>query len=79
MGLGLGLGIISTHACSAESQKKGMRCGARSADREAAGDGGAHAACRRGRGCRLVAGHGEERTENMERMVVTLEVSKLSD
>ena len=36
-------------------------------------------ACREGRGCRLVAGHGEERTEkNMSCMVVTLEVSKLS-
>ena len=36
------------------------------------------AACRRGLDCRLGAGHGEERTVNMERMVVTLEVSKLS-
>ena len=39
----------------------------------------AQEACRKGPDCRLGAGHGEERTENMERMVVTLEVSKLSD
>ena len=31
-----------------------------------------------GRGCRLGAGHGEERTQNMPNMSVTLEVSKLS-
>eukprot|EP00964_Phaeocystis_antarctica_P045982 scaffold26514_cov53-Phaeocystis_antarctica.AAC.5 len=37
-----------------------------------------HAACRRGLGCRLRAGHGEERTANMPPMSVTLEVSKLS-
>eukprot|EP00964_Phaeocystis_antarctica_P005388 scaffold2947_cov67-Phaeocystis_antarctica.AAC.5 len=37
----------------------------------------AHAACRRGLDCRLGAGHGEERTENMERIVVTLEVFQL--
>ena len=37
-----------------------------------------HAACRRGLDCRLGAGHGEECTLNMKRMVVTLEVSKLS-
>ena len=29
--------------------------------------------------CRLGAGHGEERTLNIKRMIVTLEVSKLSD
>ena len=38
----------------------------------------AHAACRRGRDCRLGAGHAEERTENIWCMVVTLEVSKLT-
>ena len=38
----------------------------------------AQAACRGGRGCRLGAGHGEERTSNMPCMLVTLEVSKLS-
>eukprot|EP00964_Phaeocystis_antarctica_P081070 scaffold50683_cov52-Phaeocystis_antarctica.AAC.2 len=38
----------------------------------------AHAACRGGRGCRLGAGHGEERTPNMRNMDVTLDVSKLS-
>ena len=37
-----------------------------------------HAACRGGRGCRLGAGRGEERTWNMSCMVVTLEVSKFS-
>ena len=36
------------------------------------------AACRAGLVCRSGAGHGEERTENMKLMVVTLEVSKLS-
>ena len=36
------------------------------------------AACRRGLDCRLGAGHGEERTQNMAYMVVTLDVSKLS-
>ena len=29
--------------------------------------------------CRFGAGHGEERTRNMRNMLVTLEVSKLSD
>ena len=38
----------------------------------------AQAACGGGRDCRLGAGLGEELTLNMERMVVTLEVSKLS-
>ena len=37
-----------------------------------------HAACRAGLGCRLGAGHGEERTPNIWCMVVTLEVSRLS-
>ena len=37
-----------------------------------------HTACRGGLDCRLGAGHGEERTRNMEFMLVTLEVSKLS-
>ena len=36
------------------------------------------AACRGGLDCRLGAGHGEERTQNMAYMVVTLDVSKLS-
>ena len=39
---------------------------------------GARSSCRGGRGSRFGAGHGEERTLNMTRMVVTLEVSKLS-
>ena len=38
----------------------------------------AHAACRAGLDCRLGAGHGEEHTENIRYMVVTLEVSKFS-
>eukprot|EP00964_Phaeocystis_antarctica_P156153 scaffold125705_cov51-Phaeocystis_antarctica.AAC.2 len=38
----------------------------------------AQAACRGGRDCRIGAGHGEERTQNMYGMSVTLEVSKLS-
>ena len=38
----------------------------------------AQAACRRGLDCRLGAGHGEERTENIDCMSVALEVSKLS-
>ena len=50
----------------------------RAGRREAAGDCGARAACRGGLDCRLGAGQGEERTENMYSMVVTLEVSKLS-
>ena len=49
--------------------------------REAA-DGGLQRRCtqRAGEGldCRLGIGHGDERTENMPSMVVTLEVSKLS-
>eukprot|EP00964_Phaeocystis_antarctica_P032501 scaffold18408_cov61-Phaeocystis_antarctica.AAC.2 len=56
-------------------------CGAgRGVAREAGGSGQLrrHAACRGGRGCRLGAGHGEERTRNMSCIVVTLEVSKLS-
>ena len=37
-----------------------------------------HAAWRGGLECRSGAGHGEERTQNMPPMLVTLEVSKLS-
>ena len=43
-----------------------------------AGDRGARSVQGRGLGCRLGAGHGEERTLNISSMVVTLEVSKLS-
>ena len=50
----------------------------RTGRREAEGDRGARSSCRGGRDCRLGAGHGEERTENMYCMFVTLEVSKLS-
>ena len=45
---------------------------------EAAGDRNARSMLGRARDCRLGAGHGEERTENMLRMLVTLEVLKLS-
>ena len=57
-----------------------MQRGARYTGRGADGGGRPqrHAACRRGRGCRFGAGHGEERTPNMMPMFVTLEVSKLS-
>ena len=50
----------------------------RAGRREAAGDRGARSVQGRGLDCRLGAGHGEERTQNMRYMVVTLEVSKLS-
>ena len=46
--------------------------------REVVGDRGARDVQGRARDCRLGAGHGEERTENMLRMLVTLEVLKLS-
>ena len=52
-----------------------MRCEPEGGRRRATA---AHAACRGGLDCRLGAGQGEERTENMYSMVVTLEVSKLS-
>ena len=41
-------------------------------------NGGARSMQGRGLVCRLGAGHGEERTQNMLTMIVTLEVSKLS-
>ena len=44
----------------------------------AAGDGDARTVARGGLDCRLRAGHGEEHTQNIWYMVVTLEVSKLS-
>ena len=47
--------------------------------REVASDRGASGVpCRGGLDCRLGAGHGEERTQKMPFMFVTLEVSKLS-
>eukprot|EP00964_Phaeocystis_antarctica_P045223 scaffold26021_cov41-Phaeocystis_antarctica.AAC.2 len=55
-----------------------VRGDVRAGRREAAGDRGASRAQGRGLDCRLGAGHGEERTENMRYMAVTLEVSKLS-
>ena len=52
----------------------------RGAGREAGGGGRPrrHAACIGELNCRLGTGHGKERTSNMLRMVVTLEVFKLS-
>ena len=55
-----------------------MRGQVRPGRRQAAGDRGARSVWRGGLGCRYGAGHGEERTANMEFMLVTLEVSKLS-
>ena len=56
-----------------------MRSEVRAGRREVASDCGASGVpCRGGLDCRLGAGHGEERTQNMPCMVVTLEVSKLS-
>ena len=43
----------------------------------AAGDGDARTVARGGLDCRLRAGHGEEHTQNIWYMVVTLEVSQL--
>ena len=54
-----------------------MRDDVRAGRQEAAGDRGASRA-QGGLDCRFGAGHGEERTENMPYMFVTLEVSKLS-
>ena len=71
-------GWLNADAYCRES-KGGIRCGTRF------GPGGgrrrataAHAACRGGLDCRLGTGLGEERTSNIWRMSVTLEVSKLS-
>eukprot|EP00964_Phaeocystis_antarctica_P140127 scaffold104919_cov27-Phaeocystis_antarctica.AAC.1 len=63
--------------CQAEGIRSGCgaSCGFRGGRRRATA---AHAACRGGLNCNLGAGHGEERTPNMLRMSVTLEVSKLS-
>ena len=65
---------------AAESRKEGIQCGARCDGRQAGGRRAiaGHAACRAGLDCRFGAGHGEERTENIQPMSVTLEVSKLS-
>ena len=57
-------------------ERRAYRAG-RGAAREAADDRGA-SSVQEGIDCRLGAGHGEERTENMRFMSVTLEVSKLS-
>ena len=57
-----------------EGIRCGASCGFRGGRRRATA---AHAACRGGLNCNLGAGHGEERTSNMEFMSVTLEVSQL--
>eukprot|EP00964_Phaeocystis_antarctica_P031274 scaffold17702_cov57-Phaeocystis_antarctica.AAC.4 len=59
--------------------EEGMRCGTtyRLGGRRRRAT-AVHAACSGGRDCRFGAGHGEERTENIQPMSVTLEVSKLS-
>ena len=61
-------------------ERRGIRCVARGAAREAGGRRAtpANAACRGGLDCRLGTGHGEERTANMPYIFVTLVVSKLS-
>ena len=60
-------------SCRVARRAYGARCG--QAERRVTA---MHAACRAGLDCRFGAGHGEERTWNMPRMSVTLEVSKLS-
>eukprot|EP00964_Phaeocystis_antarctica_P062309 scaffold37323_cov45-Phaeocystis_antarctica.AAC.2 len=57
--VGVGQGV-----CLLPSRREGMRCGRRCVPGgpEAAGDRAAHAACGAGLDCRLMAGHGEERT-----------------
>ena len=59
-----------------------MRCGARqgltSVGRREAADGRSARSVQERARLQFGAGHGEERTENMELMSVTLEVSKLS-
>ena len=67
--------------CRKESRKEGMRCvwgEVCGRQREAAGDRGARSLQERARLQIGGRGHGEERTQNMESMFVTLEVSKLS-
>ena len=72
-------GWLNADAACAESRKEGIRCGGRCGlgGGRAAGDRGASSAQGRGLDCRFGAGHGEERTWNMARMLVTLEVSQL--
>ena len=53
----------------------GRRAGWKAGGRQATAG---HAACRGGLECKLGAGHGEERTLNINRMSVTLEVLKLT-
>ena len=72
-------GWLNADAFCRGPREEGIRCGA------VCGPGGggrrataAHAACRGGLDCRFGVGHGEERTSNMECMLVTPDVSKLS-
>ena len=62
---------VERRACGA-----GQVCAVRG--QQAADDRGV-SSVQKGPDCRLGAGHGEERTWNMRNMLVTLEVSKLSD
>ena len=64
-------------ACQESKGGHTVRGEVRPGRREAAGDRGAGSAQGRGLGCRFGAGHGEERTANIKRMLVTLEVSQL--
>ena len=61
-----------------ETKAYTMRSEARAGRREAEGDHGGKQRSGRGLDCRLGAGHGEKRTQNMPLMSVTLDVSKLS-
>ena len=62
--------------CRASNGGHTVRCAVQSTARRRAT--AVHATCKGGLDCRSAAGLGEERTKNMERMSVTLEVSKLS-
>eukprot|EP00964_Phaeocystis_antarctica_P117932 scaffold81772_cov49-Phaeocystis_antarctica.AAC.5 len=72
-------GLLNADACCRES-KRGhtVRGEVRAGRQEAAGDRGARSVQGEGSTADRGPGHGEERTENMLSMVVTLEVSKLS-
>ena len=71
-----------TRAAKTQESKGGhIRCGMRCRVPGGGGAAGDRDACsvqRGGLDCRLGAGHGEERTQNMRYMFVTLDVSTLS-
>ena len=64
-------------SCARSKRRHTMPGEVRPGRREAEGA-TAHAECKRGLDCRFRGGHGEEHTKNIQPMVVTLEVSKLS-